>query len=279
MINLFKKIKKSGKKLISNYTSPKFGAWKNLPKIEGFYIKNNYMEEGFKSTVENTIILDKKVILNLTELNTILNPIALKKQFGHPFHLVTPSILPVTLSLAFLCVFQNFIGFMWFEGWHLMSVYQYHAYFFVNFFTVILSWVLEIFKEEKSAAHTIEMQKGFQYAILLFILSELMLFFSFFWAYFHFTLNSNSFTGGTYIPEGLVVFFWYRIPLLNTLLLLASGLSLTIAHILLVESDKFYKMRSWIKYLWNIHLYKNILKFDFEDILTVLAIQKILIEK
>ena len=135
---------------------------------------------------------------------------------------------------------------MWFEGWHSLIIYVCHAAFFANFFAVILTWIMEVFKEEQSGAHTVEIQKGFQYAILLFILSELMLFFSFFWAYFHFTLNSNSFTGGTYVPEGLVVFFWYRIPLLNTLLLLASGLSLTIAHILLVESDKIYKLKIWV---------------------------------
>lgn len=72
-----------------------------------------------------------------------------------------------------------------------------------------------------------------------------MLFVSFFWAYFHYTLNSNSFTGGTYTPRGVVVFHWYRIPLLNTLLLLSSGLSLTIAHILLVQSDKKLKAIFW----------------------------------
>lgn len=83
-----------------------------------------------------------------------------------------------------------------------------------------------------------------------------MLFFSFFWAYFHFTLNSNSFTGGTYVPEGLVVFFWYRIPLLNTLLLLASGLSLTIGHILLVESDKLFRLKIWVKLLANMSAYR-----------------------
>lgn len=189
--------------------------------------------------------LNKSLIKALTDIFAVLSPIKLKKEIGHPYHLVTPSALPFTLSLAFLCVFQNFLGFMWFEGWHYITIYFFHAVFFANFFAVILTWILEVFKEEQSGAHTVEIQKGFQYGILLFILSELMLFFSFFWAYFHFTLNSSSFTGGTFIPEGVVAFFWYRIPLLNTLLLLASGLSLTIGHILLVEQDKVYRLRLW----------------------------------
>lgn len=174
---------------------------------------------------------------SLFNINNCVN-----KNIGHPYHLVTPSLMPVALSIALFCVFQNLIGFMWFEGWQTLSIYQFHAFFFINLFCVILTWILEVFKEEQTGSHTTEVQSGFRYAILLFILSELMLFVSFFWAYFHYTLNSNSFTGGTYTPRGVVVFHWYRIPLLNTLLLLSSGLSLTIAHILLVQSDK--KLRS-----------------------------------
>lgn len=56
--------------------------------------------------------LKRKIMFGLVELTAITNPVRLKKQIGHPFHLVTPSILPVTMSVAFFCVFQNFIGFM-----------------------------------------------------------------------------------------------------------------------------------------------------------------------
>lgn len=260
-----------------------FIAWMQNPVDLGLNKEIVGVEEFYKDSTPkawNKIITVKKTtkqsfsvksLVVLSELAVILKPFKLKKNIGHPFHLVTPSVLPFTMSLAFLCVFQNFLGFMWFEGWHVLSVYQYHAVFFANFFAVILTWILEVFKEEQSGAHTVEIQKGFQYAILLFILSELMLFFSFFWAYFHFTLNSNSFTGGTYVPEGLVVFFWYRIPLLNTLLLLASGLSLTIGHILLVESDKMFRLKIWIKLLANMSAYrvlKKILSFSEKNATT-----------
>lgn len=251
-----------------------FMAWKNLYlptelQVLGgrssFLIakrgKVNYEEVGARNTAFKLMGIKRKsfkrkTIFGLTELAAVLNPVKLKKIIGHPFHLVTPSMLPFALSIAFLCVFQNLLGFMWFPGWHHITIYVFHAFFFANLFLVILTWILEIFKEEQTGAHTIEIQKGFQYAILLFILSELMLFFSFFWAYFHYTLNSNSFTGGTYTPKGLVVFYWYRIPLLNTVLLLASGLSLTIAHTLLVESDKVFKLKVWIKVLGNLYFYR-----------------------
>lgn len=202
---------------------------------------------------------------HLTKFNWIFDTVPLffleqskgSKQFGHPFHLVSPSILPLTVSFGFFCIFQNFLGFIWFDSWHSFLVLGLHSFLFINMFSIVLTWVLEIFSEEQSGSHTLEVQKGFQYAILLFILSELMLFVSFFWAYFHFSLNSNSFTGGTFTPKGLVIFYWYRIPLLNTLLLLSSGLSLTIGHILLVEWDKYLKAKLWIKLL-SFHTYELI---------------------
>lgn len=172
------------------------------------------------------------------------------KVFGHPFHLVTPSILPLTMSFVFFTVIQDILSSFWLEMWYSSNISVLaHGVMIGFFFSVILTWMLEIYSEEQAGYHTLEVQKGFQYGILLFILSEFMLFVSFFWAYFHFSLNSNSFTGGSYTPVGLVPFFWYRIPLLNTLLLLSSGLSLTVAHMLIVESDKLVKVFIWFDIL------------------------------
>lgn len=172
------------------------------------------------------------------------------KVFGHPFHLVNPSILPITFSFVFFTLIQDILSSFCLEMWYVnsFSVLS-HAAMLGLFFSVILSWLFEIYSEEQAGCHTLEVQGGFKYAILLFILSELMLFVSFFWAYFHFSLNSNSFTGGTYAPRGVIPFYATRIPYLNTLLLLSSGLSLTIAHTLIVESDKLAKIVVWVEVL------------------------------
>jgi len=180
--------------------------------------------------------------------------------FGHPYHLVNPSVLPITLSFGFFTVIQNILNSIWSNVWYSNFICTLgHIGMISIFFSIILTWLLEVFSEEQSGAHTIEVQKGFQYAIILFILSELMLFFSFFWAYFHFNLNSNSNIGGSYTPKGIVPFYWYRIPMLNTILLLSSGLSLTISHILVLELDRIKKAFIWIN---SIFKYRSIIWFN-----------------
>lgn len=191
----------------------------------------------------------------LTISSNYSNFIQPKNKFGHVFHLVSPSTLPLSFSIALFVAIINILCSIWFETWFCrLTIAGSHIAIVTFLFSTILSWILEIYSEEQSGAHTIEVQRGFRYAILLFILSELMLFISFFWAYFHFSLNSNSYTGGTYTPNGIVPFYWFRIPLLNTLLLLASGLSLTIAHTLMAENDKFLKVSIWVKVFGNTKL-------------------------
>ena len=217
---------------------------------ESIFIK--WLVLGFFVLERSHFINNKKTRLVVSSNN---GQILLKKirKIGHPFHLVNPSILPIAFCYAMLLVITNFILFFWSSQWYFDTHAPYlHISAFGLFFSLILSWIMEVFSEEQSGAHSLEVQKGFQYAILLFILSELMLFVSFFWAYFHFNLNSNSFTGGTFTPIGLVPFLWFRIPLLNTLLLLTSGLSLTIAHVLMTEADKIGKLFIWLTILGNV---------------------------
>lgn len=216
----------------------------NLNEFDINPVYSNWVKAGY------IVFSDKfsnKRVLKMSGIRLNYNTIFDSKVFGHPFHLVNPSVLPLTLSFVFFTLIQDLLSSFWLEMWYsnIFSVIS-HASMVGMFFSVILTWVFEIYSEEQGGFHTLEVQNGFRYAILLFILSELMLFISFFWAYFHFSLNSNSFTGGSYTPKGLVPFYSFRIPLLNTLLLLASGLSLTVAHTLIIESDRLIKILIWI---------------------------------
>ena len=77
------------------------------------------------------------------------------------------------------------------------------------------------------------------YGMLLFIVSEVMFFFAFFWAFFHSSVNPSIFIGGVWPPAYIVTLDPWKIPLLNTILLLSSGASVTWAHHAIVLGSKY----------------------------------------
>ena len=97
-------------------------------------------------------------------------------------------------------------------------------------------WYNEIITESTfSGFHTIIVQLGLKLGFILFIVSEIMLFFGFFWAFFHMSLSPDMSLGLAWPPIAIVVINPLEIPLFNTLLLLLSGFSLTWAHKALVN--------------------------------------------
>jgi len=66
--------------------------------------------------------------------------------------------------------------------------------------------------------------------MILFIVSEVMFFVSFFWAYFHFALSPAIEIGCLWPPYGIQVFNYLHIPLYNTFVLLLSGVCVTWTH-------------------------------------------------
>jgi cytochrome c oxidase subunit 3 len=82
--------------------------------------------------------------------------------------------------------------------------------------------------------------------MVLFIASEVMFFVAWFWAFFDAAVFADAanqvlrttFTGGIWPPKGTHVFDAWSLPLLNTLILLLSGTSLTWAHHALIQNDR-----------------------------------------
>ncbi len=82
---------------------------------------------------------------------------------------------------------------------------------------------------------------GLRYGMMLFIASEVMFFVGFFWAYFHFALYPDHVLGAAtpaWPPAGVHTFNPFHLPLLNTLILLLSGTTITWAHHALIEGDR-----------------------------------------
>lgn len=110
------------------------------------------------------------------------------------------------------------------------------------YLTVIASlWWRDVIREATfEGSHTAKVQTGLKLGMILFIVSEVMFFFAFFWAYFHSSLAPSIEIGSIWPPLGIDVFNPWSIPLLNTFILLLSGVTITYAHHSIITGSKLY---------------------------------------
>ena len=112
----------------------------------------------------------------------------------------------------------------------------------------MIGWWRDVIREAEHGDHTRVVQISHRYGMILFIASEVMFFVAWFWAYFNAALFPNDVAcriararellGGVWPPKGIETFDPWHLPLLNTLILLTSGTTVTWAHHALLENDR-----------------------------------------
>jgi cytochrome c oxidase subunit 3 len=153
----------------------------------------------------------------------------------HTYHLVDPSPWPIMASLSALMLTVGFVLYIHkYQGGSRLTITGLTSIVFVMYV-----WWRDIIREATfESQHTPAVQRGLRLGMLLFIVSEIMFFFAFFWAFFHSSLSPTFNIGGIWPPQAIIPIDTWGIPLTNTVFLLTSGATVTWAHHALIARAK-----------------------------------------
>ncbi len=154
---------------------------------------------------------------------------------SHPFHLVSPSPWPIYTCVSLLTLTCS--GVLTMHGFNHANIYL--SFAFLALISSMTFWWRDVISEGTYLGnHTLAVQRGLNMGVALFIVSEALFFLAIFWAFFHSALSPTVELGAQWPPMGIEAINPFELPLLNTIILLSSGTTVTYAHHSLIQGNR-----------------------------------------
>jgi cytochrome c oxidase subunit 3 len=151
----------------------------------------------------------------------------------HDYHLVDPSPWPLFCSFTSMVLA---IGAVYY--FRTKSLWLLLIGFGITLYGMFMWFRDVVIEAEHRKDHTPVVQIGLRYGMTLFIISEVLFFVAWFWAFFDASLFPKQAIGSVWPPKSIQTLDPWHIPLINTLILLLSGTTVTWAHHALLENDR-----------------------------------------
>nr|YP_009733513.1 cytochrome c oxidase subunit III [Krisna concava]QHV34351.1 cytochrome c oxidase subunit III [Krisna concava] len=144
---------------------------------------------------------------------------------NHPYHMVNMSPWPIISSLGVMTMMMGTIMLMKSMKFELLAIGT------ITIYLCMFNWWRDVTRESTfQGNHTKKIIIMMKSGMTLFIISEVFFFLSFFWTFFHSSLAPNFEIGMMWPPQGVKTLNPMNVPMLNTMILLCSGMSITWAH-------------------------------------------------